>query len=72
MEGDKFMTKTSIQYQLSNNVLFNEVFGHWSEFSNVLRQGPDEMKKYLYEKWNYICSAKSFLPIHRDWRKRRF
>ena len=42
------MTKTSIQYQLSNNVLFNEVFGHWSEFSNVLRQGPDEMKKYLY------------------------
>lgn len=48
------MTKTSIQYQLSNNVLFNEVFGHWSEFSNVLRQGPDEMKKYLYEKWNYV------------------
>ena len=47
------MIKTSIQCQLSNNVLFNEI-GRWREFNNVLQQGPNEMKKYLYEKWNYV------------------
>ena len=46
--------KTSIQYQLSNVLLFDKVYGHWKEFDQQLAKGPSSMKKYLCEEWNNI------------------
>ena len=45
---------TSIQYQMSNIVLFNEVYGNWINFNDRIKKGPEEMKQYLLEMWNKI------------------
>lgn len=45
---------TSIQYQLTNVKLFNEVFANWENFNSRLSAGPEEMKKYLVELWNTV------------------
>lgn len=49
-DADKI--KTSVQYQVSNVVLFNEVFYNWSNFFEKLNQGPDTIIDYLFELWN--------------------
>lgn len=54
MENNKNKISTSIQYQISNNWLFDEVFANWRNFNEVLRKGPNEMKKYLVEAWNML------------------
>ena len=43
---------TSIQYQFTNCVFFDELFLHWEEFKMHLDAGPDDMKNYIYQKWN--------------------
>lgn len=45
---------TSIQYQISNVKLFSEVFSNWDVFKEKLNDGPEEMKKYLFEMWNNL------------------
>ena len=54
MAKNESKISTSIQYQLSNVVLFNEIFGNWNNFNDTLDKGPAEMKKYLFDKWNKI------------------
>ena len=48
------MKKTSIQYNISNIAIFNEVFGNWPNFNKLLAKGPDSVKQFLYEDWAYI------------------
>ncbi len=43
---------TSIQYQLTNVKMFNEIFENWKNFSSFLSQGPTVMKSYLLKEWN--------------------
>ena len=43
---------TSIQYQLSNGKLFQEVFGNWRKFNEELKKGPENMRQWLFDKWN--------------------
>lgn len=45
---------TSIQYQLTNNKIFDDVFAHADEFSKILFAGPESLKKYLVEQWESI------------------
>lgn len=45
---------TSIQYQLSNVVLFNEIFGNWLTFRQILEAGPERVRKFLLDKWNEV------------------
>lgn len=45
---------TSIQYQLTNVKLFNEVFYNWEVFNEQLNKGPEQMKRYLLEEWNHL------------------
>ncbi len=45
------MDGTSIQYQLTNNRLFYEIYMNWKEFDQELVKGPDNMVQYLYRKW---------------------
>lgn len=45
---------TSIQYQLTNVKLFNEVFYNWVAFNEQLNKGPEQMKRYLLEEWNHL------------------
>lgn len=45
---------TSIQYQISNVALFNEIFGNWDAFNAVLSKGPEAMKSYLLDMWNKL------------------
>ena len=43
---------TSVQYQFTNNILFDEIFKGWENFKKHLDAGPDDMKKYLFQRWN--------------------
>lgn len=45
---------TSIQYQLSNNVLFDQVYKNWNNFYEKLLKGPEEMKQFLFDLWNKL------------------
>ena len=45
---------TSIQYQLSNGKLFQEVFGNWRKFNEELKKGPENMRQWLFDKWNEV------------------
>lgn len=54
MEGNDNKISTSIQYQISNVVLFDSVFGNWRDFNENLNKGPEEMKKYLLEMWGSL------------------
>ncbi len=45
---------TSIQYQLTNVKLFNEIFYNWKNFNEQLNKGPEKMKYYLLEEWNKL------------------
>lgn len=54
MNNNESKISTSIQYQMSNVVLFNEVFGNWNNFNAELKKGPEEMKKYLFNMWNKL------------------
>lgn len=45
---------TSIQYQLTNRVLFDNIFLHWDEFNNSLVKGPVYMKTYFVDEWNKL------------------
>ena len=45
---------TSIQYQLSNIELPNDVFANFEEFDALLKSGPDSIKQYLVDQWNAI------------------
>ena len=45
---------TSIQYQLSNIKLPNDVFANFEEFDALLKSGPDSIKQYLVDQWNAI------------------
>lgn len=42
---------TSIQYQLTNVKLINDIFGNFAEFDKVLKAGPNAMKQYLFDQW---------------------
>jgi len=42
---------TSIQYQLSNGKLFQEIFGNWRKFNEELKKGPENMRQWLFDKW---------------------
>ena len=55
MDNNKI--STSIQYQISNIVLFNDVFVNWSNFNNKLKKGPEEIKQYLLEMWNNLIKS---------------
>ena len=44
--------ETSLQYQVSNVVFFDEIYGNWIEFHNHLKTGLDDMQKYMLELWN--------------------
>lgn len=46
--------KISLQYQLTNVFLFNEVFGNWKEFNEILKAGPDAVIQFLFNKWNEL------------------
>lgn len=43
---------TSVQYHLTNNYLFNEIYGNWQNFNQVLNAGPESMKQFLCDLWN--------------------
>lgn len=48
------MKSTSIQYHLTNDYLFKEVFINWDVFVANLNKGPDNMKEYLLNLWNNV------------------
>ena len=48
------MKKTSIQYNISNKAIFDEVFTNWPNFNKLLAKGPDAVKQFLYENWVYL------------------
>lgn len=43
--------QTSIQYQLTNNKIFEDVFAKWNVFSSWINQGPTKMKEFLFNEW---------------------
>lgn len=45
---------TSIQYQISNVVLFDSIYSDWKNFNEILNNGPGAMKKYLFDMWNKL------------------
>lgn len=45
---------TSIQYQISNVKLFDNIFSNWKDFDEKLNAGPEVMKKYLFDMWNSL------------------
>lgn len=45
---------TSIQYQLTNKVLFDNIFLRWNEFNDSLVKGPIYMRTYFVEQWNKL------------------
>ena len=45
---------TSVQYQVSNVILLNELFYNWGVFYSFLKQGPIAMKQYLFDMWNNV------------------
>ncbi len=46
--------KTSVQYQVTNVLLFDHVFHNWYMFNQILTMGKDMTKKFLYTEWNRI------------------
>lgn len=54
MEKNEEKKSTSIQYQMSNNELFREVFNNWNNFNEELKKGPENFQKYLFEMWNRV------------------
>lgn len=50
----KNQINTSIQYQLSNGKLFQEVFGNWRKFNEELKKGPENVRQWLFDKWNEV------------------
>lgn len=47
---------TSIQYQLTNVKLFNDIFFDWKNFNEDLNKGPEFMKNRLLQEWNELKS----------------
>lgn len=45
---------TSIQYQMTNVKLFDEIFANWRSFNEKLQAGPNIMRKWLCDEWNNI------------------
>ena len=45
---------TSIQYQITNVKLFDEIFANWRSFNEKLQAGPSIMRKWLCDEWNNI------------------
>ena len=45
---------TSIQYQMTNVKLFDEIFANWRSFNEKLQAGPNIMRKQLCDEWNNI------------------
>ena len=45
---------TSIQYQISNVVLFDQVYKNWVNFYEKIQKGPEEMKHFLFDMWNKL------------------
>ncbi len=45
---------TSIQYQLTNVKLFNDIFGNFPMFDQILKSGTDNVKQYLFDQWNEV------------------
>lgn len=45
---------TSIQYQMTNVKLFDEIFANWRNFNEKLQAGPNIMKKWLCDEWSNI------------------
>lgn len=45
-------SSTSIQYQITNKVLFDNIFLNWNKFDEALSKGPDYMRNYLVNEWN--------------------
>ena len=45
---------TSIQYQMTNVKLFDEIFTNWRSFNEKLQAGPNIMRKWLCDEWNNI------------------
>ena len=54
MDNNERKISTSIQYQLSNVEMYYDVFAKWDSFNVILEKGPNEMRKYLFEKWNAL------------------
>lgn len=54
MNNNESKISTSIQYQISNVLLFREVFDNWNNFNEELNKGPEEMRKYLFNMWNKL------------------
>ena len=51
---EKAKISTSIQYQLTNVKMFDDVFLDWKNFNIILDHGPEAMKKYLLQEWNKL------------------
>lgn len=51
---------TSIQYQLTNIKLPNDVFANFEDFDELLKSGPDSIKLYLLNQWNAIKDIMSY------------
>lgn len=45
---------TSIQYQISNIVLFDQVYKNWVNFYGNIQKGPEVMKHFLFDMWNKL------------------
>ena len=54
---------TSIQYQLSNGKLFQEVFGNWRKFNEELKKGPENMRQWLFGKWKEVKEELNIIQI---------
>ena len=56
---------TTIQYQLTNVKLFNDIFTNWSEFNECLKKGPEAMKEKFLNDWNivkeYLKNSEKFI-----------
>ena len=52
MEDNNNKISTSIQYHVSNILLFNKVFRDWPDFHEHLKSGIKNMQQYLVELWN--------------------
>ena len=48
--------KTSIQYQLTNVWLFDNIYRDWDNFKKHLNEGTEHMKEYLLNQWNEVKS----------------
>ena len=54
MGNDVKKISTSIQYQLTNVKIFDDVFLDSKHFNDLINQGPKAMKKYFLQEWNEL------------------